>query len=556
MLQRYKVRLGDGTVLTVDEDGLRTLLADAGATVQAPGTQVWRPLQEFLAEEESAARLARALVPPEPRRSPAPSPPEDLPPSPVVELSIGKPPMVQALADEPAASGTPAAPWHDSPDAADEAPPLRLKPLDDEPRAPRALPRARMEDDDVDEEDRAQRYDRLDGPLLQVLSTFGALLSRCLEPLTPLVRRWSSTSADGRAPRRAASVPPGPPRRPPSAAPSPQVRVLAEDPGGRHARPRPGVAELPVIPLKPTDDEGGLEATTLRRFSDRILGWLAVPIEWVRRLVAGGRPEPRVTPTEAAPKKPQARRTPGPAPREPLAAPVPIKDLPVLRFADAHETTEAEDVYEGEEASSPFPTLWLWTKRIVLVGGVVTGGVLVALNWQAWFPRAAELGQRVFTEVDRQARSSRRTEEQQQALREATERLPHLAPETIRLVLSASDSRTLDPPEVFQLASEAADRGLQALTPAEAAELRALQHELLGHLRPPERARVDEYDRARSRRVVFSFENPHVLELVARGARAMPPRSLERLRTLLGKAVAAGLGIPAASPGVGPAAEP
>jgi hypothetical protein len=59
---------------------------------------------------------------------------------------------------------------------------------------------------------------------------------------------------------------------------------------------------------------------------------------------------------------------------------------------------------------------------------------------------------------------------------------------------------------------------------------------------------VAEYDRARSQRVVFPFENPHALELVARGARAMPSASRERLQALLGKAVAAGLGAPAASP--------
>ena len=158
------------------------------------------------------------------------------------------------------------------------------------------------------------------------------------------------------------------------------------------------------------------------------------------------------------------------------------------------------------------------------------------------------MGQTVFTEIDRQAHSGQRAREQEQALSDATERLPHLAPETIRLVLSTSSSGVLDPPEVFQLASEAADRGRSALTPAEAAELQALQRELLAHLRPPERARVAEYDRARSQRVVFPFENPHALELVARGARAMPSASRERLQALLGKAVAAGLGASAASP--------
>ena len=488
MLERYKLRLGDGSLLQVDEDGLRAWLSDSRASVQIAGTQAWRPLREFLADQESAARLARALVPPEPRRAPAPAPPESLPPSAPTEPSIGEPPMVQALAEEPSVSTSPAPPWRDSREAAHETP-IRLKPLVDEP--PRhAVPWARR-DDDREEEDQARRYDRLDGPLLQVISTFGTLLSRCLDPLTRLARGRPSTFAEKPAPRHAARI-----------------------------EGRPG-----------------------RGLSERVLGWFAGLRGWAGRLSDRVRPEPHPPPTEPATRKPQA-----PTPRAPLEAPPPISELPVLRFADAHEAQEAEDIYEGEGAESRFPALWLWTKRIVLVGGLVGGGVLAALNWETWFPRAATLGQTVFTEIDRQARSGRRAEEQQQALREAAERLPQLAPETIRLILATSADSVLDAPEVFQLASEAADRGLPALTSAEAAELQALQREILSNLRPPERARLAEYDRARARRVVFSFENPHVLELVARGARAMPSGSRERLQALLGKAVAAGLNAPAASP--------
>jgi len=230
---------------------------------------------------------------------------------------------------------------------------------------------------------------------------------------------------------------------------------------------------------------------------------------------------------------------------------VPVNELPVLRFADAQEAREEEDLYEGEEAHGLFPALWLWTKRVVLLGGLVTGGVLAVLNWETWFPRAAEVGNTAFTEIDRQVRAGQTAREQERALSDAALRLPHLAPATIRLVLSASGRGVLEPPEVFQLASEAADRGQNALTPAEAAELQTLQRELLGHLRPPERARVAEYDRARAYRVVFPFENPHALELVARGARAMPAGSRERLQELLGKAVAAGL-----APTAGRPAEP
>jgi len=542
MLQRYKLRLGDGTVLTCDLDGLRTWLTDGRATVQVSGTQEWRPLRQFLADEESAARLARALVPPEPRRAPAPSPPEVLPPSPPAEPAIGEPPMVQALAAEPMSPGIPAPPWQDSPEAADEAP-IRLKPLDAEP--PRhAVPWARSDDDDGEEEDLDQRHDRLEGPLLQVISTFGNLLSRCLDPLTPLVRGWPSTSADEPAPRPA-RVSQSLPRKPsPAVAPPPQVRVLAEDPGGATAESPAGVDELPVIPLKPLEDDGRPDATAWRGLSETITGWVAGVTEWFGRLAGRGRPGPVVPPSEPTPKKPQA-----PAPRSPLAAPPPVSELPVLRFAEGHDAREEEDVYEGEEeAESILPAVWLWAKRVVLAGALVTGGVLVARNWHTWFPRAAEVGETVFTEIDRQAHSSERARELEQALGDATERLPHLAPETIRLVLSTTTSGVPEPPEVFQLAAEAADRGRNALTAAEAEELRALQRELLSSLRPPQRRRLEEYERARATRGVFPFENPYALDLVARGARAMPEASRRRLQELLGKAVAAGLGPSAASP--------
>ena len=318
---------------------------------------------------------------------------------------------------------------------------MRLKPLEYEAPAPHAMPRAREYDDGGEAADGAPRQDRLDGPLLLVITALGTLLSRCLDPLTPLVRG-----------------------------------VAVDVPGASR-------------------------------------------------------------PSERA----RAEGTTAPAPRPPLAAPVPISELPVLRFVDTHEPREAEEVYEGEAGQSLLPTLWLWTRRVVLAGALVGGGVLAALRWETWFPRAAELGQMVFTAIDRQVRSGQRAEERQHALREATERLPHLTPETIGLVLSASAGGVLAPPEVFQVAWEAADRGLHALTPAEAAELAALQRELLDHLRRPERARLAEYERARSRRAVFPFENPDALELVARGARAMPPPGRERLQTLLGQAVAAGL---------------
>jgi len=50
MPREYKLRLGDGTVLAVDEQGLRGWAVDGKAMVQAVGSQQWRPIKEVLAE--------------------------------------------------------------------------------------------------------------------------------------------------------------------------------------------------------------------------------------------------------------------------------------------------------------------------------------------------------------------------------------------------------------------------------------------------------------------------------------------------------------------------
>jgi hypothetical protein len=455
MLQRYKLRLGDGTVLSVDEDALKTWQEDGRAMVQAVGTQEWRPLRELLSELDSAARLARALVPPRPRQDATTTPPAA--PGPRLEPPEPAPaarPSLQVLADDlvssrSAGSGT-------APASDDGMPIIRMKPLDDEPSQPAAWSARQDENDDESAED-VSRHDRLDGPLLSVLEVFGGFLSRCLDPLTPLVRRSPSTPSVGAT------------KRPPVATPAP------------------------------------------------------------------------------APLRPQA-----PLRREPHKAPVPVSELPVLRLADSHDPEEDADIYEGETAESLFHPIWRWTKRIVVLGGLAALVLVAASTWESWFPKAADLGQTVFTAIDRQARSRERADEQQRALADAAARLPYLAPETVRLLFAASPAGVLDAPDVFELAGEAAERGRVALTPPEAEELAALRRELVEALRPAERQLVREYERARSRRAIFPFENQHVLDLVARGARALPPPSLERLQTLYGKAVAAGLALPtgaAASPG-------
>jgi hypothetical protein len=459
MPQRYKVRLGDGTVLSVDSNGLRTWAGDGRATVQAVGSWRWQPLQEFLAEEEAAARLARALVPPQPRE-------EVKPP----EFDLGAPPpaaptsrpSVQALADDPMSIHEPA------PAAMagrDDLPVIPMKPLDDEPALQSAWSGSQELEEDESLEDEP-RHDRLEGPLLTVLETVGGFLGRVLDHLTPLATRLS-------------------------------------------ARMHPGPRDVS-------------EAVDL--------------------------PRGRAT-TPAA-----VRAPPAPVARPAVAAPTPVTELPVLRFVESRETREREDVYEDDAPSlrSRLHAAWLWTKRIVTTGVLVAALAYAVLERDVWFPKTAELGQTVFTQIHRQVLSGERQEQKQRALADAALRLPELASETIELIFSRSPTGIAEAGEVFQLAREAADRGRATLAPSEQEELRALALEVLGALSRTEAERVREYDRTRARRPIFPFENPHVMEFVARGARALPTERLERLQTLSHRAVAAGLDMPERTSGPSP----
>jgi hypothetical protein len=359
---------------------------------------------------------------------------------------------------------------------------MRFKPLDDD-EAPAYEFEGPGDDEhdagEVDEEvDEEVHHDRLEGPLLHVLSALGSFLSVGLARLDRLGRRWSSESADARQRRRAAASSRSAPQEPP---PSVGLRTKVQIPAADSmASPVPYTGKL-------STDDGGLPVIPLK----------------------------------------------------PLAPP--ISELPVLRLADTHEREEVADIFEAEDGESFFPIAWLWTKRVVLLAALVAAGVYASLTWETWFPMAAVVGQRMFAGIDNIVRSRDQAERQQHALLVATEQLPHLSPQTVRLVLSGSPTGDLDPPEVFRLAWEAADRGLTALTPGQTEELRALRGQLLATLRPTEHGRILEYDLARAHRATFAFEDRRVLDLFARAARALPAPNRQRLQALLERAVAAGL---------------
>lgn len=615
MLQRYKLRLRDGTLLVVDHDALSTWLVDRSAMVQLVGSDHWLSLRQFLARERAAARSpswhrsrpdARIpLIPPPPRDGeggrgpirPSLSPPISEPPSldvPAEEAAVppsdSTPPRsapdeeiriaVMPLADDyesprrpdvsfqsdvreplPFMSEPPSAWVREEPAAQARSQPLEPPPslnrqnlqvLAEEtatlskltppkPTSSDGLPiiALKLRDDEdqpalrsavqfhtADEDERAELATGLEGGFLGLPPPWGARVNRWLDHLSRALDRvgpWLDRFTT----------------QPPSVRLPAAVRLLAEEPA------------VPRAVARHESDKADAMVTAASRARVLLSAFRGVASAWTDRL--GGwvghlklrdHPSPPLSPDGPAASGAAGTALPGP----PMPPP-PINELPVLRFAktdDLESEREDDDIYQ--EASS-VDVAWLWGKRVTLIAGLLAGGIAAAATWEAWLPKAAQFSRIIFIEIDKRARPSLPSREEEpppsRALEAAAKRLPQLAPDTIALVMSSSLAGVLDPPEVFGRAYDATERGMSALTPEEAQEMKALRSEVLATLRPAERELVHEYDLVRVQRVTLPFEDREVLGLLARGARALPPPARERLQALSGKAIAAGLSLPA-----------
>jgi hypothetical protein len=592
MAQRFKLRLSDGTFLSVDVDGLRSWTHDGAALVQVAGSQHWRPLRQVLAEEENAERLLKALVPPQPKNAAAePSVAAPAAAAPPAPTQVYEPaPLDLPPLDPPVGTGTPSfgqplafgqpsfgdlPPMSDSPGFSEPAyrepaiapraavasqvlaeetsssspdindaslPAIRLKPLEDDGGF-----RSAWEEDGQPADEEDARHEP--GPLVALLGPLGQFLSRILTPLTGLVERFSSReSREESSPRpRAAAASRDEPEGPGfveklKEAWSGLMERLGEFLGGLTARMGGLTARFRRSEPEPDseadeDDEADGDPETV------------VPSRARAPLPPRSSAPAAFDPPPIDPPQPRAALPPI-APR-PASPPKPISQLPVVPLAARvdDEPEPEEEVYDGEEPGALMGPLWFWTKRIVVLGVLGAVGYYLYLERASWFPKAADVGQIVFNQIDKRARARQLNEKQQAALGEATQRLPHLTPPTILMVFDESPLGVMDAAEVFQLTREATERGIDKLPPADAEELRGLQNELSATLSAPERRRLDEYDEARTRRVIFGFENPYAMNLVAKGARALPSEKLERLRVLLQQAIVEGLKIPPADPG-------
>ncbi|HVR69947.1 MAG TPA: hypothetical protein VMT87_03805 [Vicinamibacteria bacterium] len=223
------------------------------------------------------------------------------------------------------------------------------------------------------------------------------------------------------------------------------------------------------------------------------------------------------------------------SPPDPVAPPPRASDLPVVPFA--------------AEASAAAPR-----RRLGRLAGVAAAALAVAvaagLGLSRWMTGSE--GSRTAAEPAAPPPPPAASEPQwPPEVVAAAQRLPHLAPDTVELLLATSPFGNPEPSEVFRRARTAARRGVSALTPEEAQELAVLERAVLVRLGPAERERVMAYDRLRAGRDLIPAEDARVLGLVARGTRALPAPHRERLRVLSGKAIAAALasgGQPAEAP--------
>jgi len=553
MARQYKLRLGDGTLLAVDLVGLRAWLHDADARVQRVGSRRWRTLKDMI-EAETVAAAARAAAP-------RPEPP---PPTPAPEESVEPPTPAVARCEEPEepaarpGANVPMLP----PEALDEPPAVPVAvsaeqeiqipaeqeieiPADEEvaipPEPEIAKPRPKPPIPPAPKTPIpppppavvAKPAPPVAKPAPAVVPSRVAPLPVEDEPVVPLasidlgdVARSAVTGPFAEFQSTRAAFHPARVEFPPARAEFPPPRVT---------RPHGADDGLPIIPLKPLDEEEEdiLEELdlveeheppripTLPPLAPIAKTLLDSASAWVSRVTAPRPPRP-----------------------EPVPPPTPISELPSLRLAPLEEDRREPLV---------FP------KRKILIGAAAIAGLALVGTTAVWVSSLGLFTRKVPPAAPAPASTPAPPEIAPPVppeLQAAVEQLPHLAPDTIRLVASTVEPGPADPPEVFRRAQLAANRGVSALAPEEAQELRSLRGSVVGALRSVDRERVLAYDRVTAGRDLLLGEDARVSRLYARGVRALSAPRRERLQVLLGKAIAASLARSAPRAEAAPRVEP
>ena len=246
-----------------------------------------------------------------------------------------------------------------------------------------------------------------------------------------------------------------------------------------------------------------------------------------------------------------------------LAVPPPsLRDLPVIPLAEMDEPTEADEgqgnwldrlraAFLESRAAAIAPRLWVWCRRVTITAALIVIAALLATHTSVWLPATTEVGIALFGQVDKikaRVAPSTLTPAAAAAIAAVSEQLPHLRTETIELIMTSNAHSALAPPEVFRLAGDAVERGRAALGESSAAELDRLTEALTAQLPRAERTRLAAYlERVRARAGTAPYEDKEAVWLMARAARQLPVDRLSRLQELFARAAALGLQ-PTASP--------
>ena len=455
MLDQYRLRLKDGTILAVDFDGLRSWLLDEKVMVQPPGSRQWRPLKQVLAQGRPAALIPRPA--PVPVSVPVAAPPPTraaetpIPVVPATALSVPvmppeeyAEPAIPLTAEQTAPLAEPVAPKRSKVD--DGIAIIPLKPLDDDepPIHSTATP--------------APQPPRRPDPVPEPVNLLDVAAAE-VERHSPVERPWQWTPD----PRAATGPPP--------------IRLAPLDAGPQRVYEDEGLPELEMV-------------------EDRA----AIAQERVAAVVRD--------------VSQQADRL--------------LHDI-----AHSPITTSAQAQIAGVARRWAKWNLPAAVVVVVVLGALATRSVWRPLLWG--FSRSADRG----AAPPRALPGVPDAPPPPPVVQAAIDRLPHLTPETVQLVMSTSRFGTPNPPEVFRLATVAADRGMSALTEEESGEVRNLRASALGALRSVDRRRVQAYGRMTAGRDLLVAEDERVLALFARGVRTLPEPRRERLQVLLGKAIAA-----------------
>jgi hypothetical protein len=510
MARQYKLRLRDGTVLAVDHGGLRTWLIDDKAMVQPMGSRVWRPLREVLAQESVTVHAPRHEPHPQARTIAD----EDIPLIPVkplVEAATPRVPLTPPPRPAPPPPPPPAAPAPKS--AAPSAPaPRPAAP----PRAPARPP------------------------------------ARAAAPLVP-------EAPPQPAPPSLADLPIIP-FKAPDPEPPPRVRVSAAAPPPAFDETDLGAelalviqrevaegkaviideSELEEIVIVEDDEAPGARPPAGKLVADTVSAWTTWLAPRAQKALSAVRmgAAAAIAKVAAARRRAAATRAAAPAPRrEPLQAPPSLGDMPALRLAGDKARRGLRAGRNLLDAVRPR------LKRAAPLAVLVAVAVVAAATSSLWMPLLKGLGSSPSPPAagPDPAASPTLDPSLPREVVAAIQQMPHLAPETVQLVVATSPFAGPEPPDVFRRARAALRRGASALTPDEVQELAGLERAVLSRLRPIERERVEAYDRVTTGRELLSGEDARVLGLYARGARGLPPASRDRLQALSAKAIGAAL---------------